>query len=175
MRALRRFSAHRLSLTFVGMLCALCLLSGAVRRAYAAPPTEGAVDGRMLFGVSGRYGGALSTDLWFNTGLLKLGGAFAVGAISEGAGYSSRVLTPVGLSLALQPSVDVSGPTAVLRGGIAAGAKKGGFSLGPWGSCALGYRFALGEGASVRVGADVWLLLGDGKGLFLAPYLGLGF
>ena len=118
---------------------------------------------------------ARRTDLWYDAGLLKLGGAFAVGAVSEGSDVSSRVLTPVGLSLALQPKRDHSGPTAVARGGIAAGAKKGGFALSPWASCALGYRFALGEGASVRLGIDTWVLFGDGKGLFVAPYVGLGF
>ena len=126
-------------------------------------------------GVQGRYGGALSADLWYGAGLLKIGGAFAAGAISKGSGFSSRVLTPVGLSLALAPLRESSGPTAVARGGIAAGVKQGGFTVGPWISCALGYRFTLGEAASLRLGLDVWSLLGSGRGLFLAPYFGLGF
>ncbi len=156
-------------------ILAACWLSVPSTVAYAAPPIVGAAEGRVLFSASSRYGGALSTDLWYDAGFLKLGGAFAVGAISEGAGKSSRVLTPVGLSLALLPAQDQSGPTALARGGVAAGAKKGGFTAGPWASCALGYRFALGEGASVRVGADMWILFGDGSGLFFAPYAGLGF
>jgi hypothetical protein len=156
-------------------LVAVCWLSMTAPPAYAVPPISGAADARMLFGLSNRYGGALSTDLWYGSGVVKAGGVFAVGALSEGGGNSSRVLTPVGLSLALQPPTDASGPTAVARGGVAAGAKKGGFSLGPWASCALGYRFALGEGASIRLGADMWMLFGDGSGLFLAPYVGLGF
>jgi len=144
-------------------------------QAHAAPPIGGAVDGRVLIGVRSRYGGALTTDLWYGAGQLKIGGAFAVGALSQGSGYSSRVLTPVGLSLAFTPPRDVSGPTAIARGGIAVGAEKGGFAVGPWASCALGYGFALGEGASFRLGADVWALFGDGQGIFIAPYLGLGF
>ncbi len=142
----------------------------------AAPPVvQGAADARVLLGGSGRYGGAFSTDLWLSAGPLQLGGAVAVGAISRGAGSSSRVLTPVGLSVALQPVQDVSGPTMLARGGLVAGANQGGFTAGPWISGALGYRFALGEGASVRVGADAWALFGRDRALFLAPYVGLGF
>lgn len=139
-----------------------------------APTIRGAADGRVLLGIRGRYGGALSTDLWYGAGLLKIGGAFSAAAISKGSGFSSRILTPVGLSLALMPPGEGSGPTAVARAGVAAGAKKGGFTATSWLSCALGYRFALGEGASVRLGTDVWLLL-RGGGLFFAPYFGLGF
>ncbi len=152
-----------------------CVATCLPSRANASPAISGALDARGLLGLSGRYGGALSTDLWYGAGLFKVGGAFAVGALSKGDGLSSRVLTPFGLSLALTPATDQSGPTAVARGGLATGAKKGGFTVGPWASCALGYRFALGEGASVRLGVDTWLLFGDGSGLFIAPYFGLGF
>ncbi len=139
-----------------------------------AATVRGAADGRVLFGIDGSYGGALSTDLWYDAGLVKIGGVFAVAAISKGSDVSSRVLTPFGLSLALLPPGEGSGPTAVGRAGVAAGAEKGGFTLDPWMSCALGYRFALGEGASIRLGTDAWLVL-RGGGLFIAPYFGLGF
>jgi len=161
-------------------LVATCAASTAAAQGTSPAPSgvsrsvRGAADGRVLLGLGGRYGGALSTDLWYGAGLLKIGGAFSAGAISKGSGFSSRVLTPVGLSLALLPSGEDSGPTAVGRGGIAPGARKGGFTVTSWLSCALGYRFALGEGASLRLGTDVWLLL-RGGGLFFAPYVGLGF
>jgi hypothetical protein len=134
------------------------------------------VDGRALIEPSGRYGGALDLDLWWGDGIFRAGLAAGVGALSAHAPASSRVFTPVGLSLTLVPRADdVSGPTAILRLGAAPGAQKGGFVLDGWASCALGYRAALGEGANVRFGLDAWLLLGPHGGLFLGPFLGLGF
>lgn len=156
------------------VVLAACALFAAP--AAAAPSVVGgAADGRLLLGLDGRYGGALSVDLWYAPGRFKVGGAFATAALSAGGGSSSRVLSPIGLSLAFEPARDESGLTLIGRGGVAPGARKGGFSVGSWASCALGYRFALGEGASVRVGAEAWGLWGPGSGVFFAPYLGLGF
>ena len=106
----------------------------------------------------------------------RVGGTFGVGALSQGDGASSRVFTPFGLSLGFMPrDDDKSGPTAILRGGGYAGAQKGGLVVGPFASCALGYRFGLGEGAHVRLGVDSWALFMHKGGLFLGPYFGLGF
>jgi hypothetical protein len=143
--------------------------------ARSAPPLHGAVDGRGLIALSQRYGGALSADLWWGEGVLKAGLGVAVGALSGHDDASSRVFTPLGLSLALGPRGEGSGPLATLRAGLLPGAEKGGLMLGGWASCAIGYRFALGEGASLRLGADGWLLLGEHGGLFWGPFLGLGF
>jgi hypothetical protein len=145
-------------------------------RAAAAPEVHGAIDGRFLLEPAGRLGGALTADLWFGSGLLKAGVAAGVGAISADGKKSSRVFTPVGLSLGLAPkALDASGPLATLRLGVAPGAEKGGFLMAFWADCALGYRFALGEGASLRLGADAWLLIGPRGGLFFGPFVGLGF
>lgn len=143
--------------------------------AHAAPAIGGAADARLLIGLDGRYGAALSADLWYAPTRLKIGGAFAAAAISSGDGLSSRIVTPVGLSLACEPARDLPGLTLAGRFGVAPGARKGGFMWGAWTSAAIGYRFALGEGASVRLGADLWGLFGNGGGLFIAPYVGLGF
>jgi hypothetical protein len=141
----------------------------------ALPPLHGAVDGRMLLGVSSRYGGALGVDLWLGEGKVRGGIALGVGALSKDSEASSRVFTPMALSLALVPPEDKHGPTAILRAGGYAGAQKGGLIGGPLLSAALGYRVTLGEGASVRFGADALWLFGHHAGLFLGPYVGLGF
>jgi hypothetical protein len=142
----------------------------------ATPEVHGAVDGRGLIETSGRYGGAVSADFWWGGGLLRAGLAAGVGAVSQRDDASSRVFTPLGLSLALMArDLEKGGPLATLRLGVAPGAEKGGFVVAGWAGCALGYRFALGEGASVRLGADAWLLFGPSGGLFLGPFLGLGF
>ncbi len=143
--------------------------------ARADPSLRGALDGRGMFELSGRKGGLITTDLWWGNSLLSFGAVLGVGALSEGNGYSSGVLTPFGLSLMLQPLRDATGPTLVVRGGGYAGAQKSGLYVAPWASAALGYRFDLGEGASVRAGVDTWLLFGQAEGIFLGPYLGLGF
>ena len=142
----------------------------------ANPEVHGAVDVRGLIEPAGRFGGAINADVWFGKSLLKAGLAGGVGAISNRSDASSRVFTPFGLSLGLAPRAqDASGPMATLRLGVAPGAQKGGFVVAGWASCALGYRFALGEGASVRLGADAWFLIGKQGGVLFGPFLGLGF
>ena len=154
-------------------LVALALFTAGV--AHAAPKLEGAVDGRLLLGVDGRYGGGLDADLWVRTGVLRVGGSFGVGALSKSDRATSRVFTPLALSLGLMPRDARSGPSAILRLGAYAGADKGGLMGGPYVAAALGYRVALGEGASVRLGVDAWALLLHDGGLFFGPYVGLGF
>lgn len=147
--------------------------------AIAASPARaelsGAVDARPLLGITGRYGGAALVDLWGMRGRMRVGGALGLGALSAGDGASSRVLTPLALSLALAPAGEASGFVATLRLGGYAGAQKGGFTGGGYGSCALGYGFSLGEGASVRLAAEISGLLGARGGVFVGPALGLGF
>jgi hypothetical protein len=163
-------------------LCALGLWAIAAS-ALALPPVHGAVDGRLLFGVSNRQGGSLGLDLWLGQRTFRLGGTVGVGAVSKDGRVTSRVFTPLGLSLGIMPRRDKSGPTALFRGGVYAGAQKSGLIWGPFASCALGYGFALGEGASLRFGLDTWAFFrhnGPGsqsysRGLFLGPYFGLGF
>jgi hypothetical protein len=154
-------------------LLVACL--GFASGARAVPRVYGAVDGRYLVGVSNRHGGAIGLDLWFGMRSFRLGGSFGVGALSKNREASSRVFTPLGLSMGIMPGADRSGPTALLRLGGYAGAQKSGLIYGPFASCALGYGFALGEGASVRLGVDGWLLMLHQGGVFVGPYFGLGF
>jgi hypothetical protein len=159
----------------LGLIAVLFLwLSAGPARADST--VHGAVDARGLIETSGRFGGAINADLWWGEGLLRAGLTAGVGAVSNRSGASSRVFTPVGLSLGIAPRAqDASGPLATLRLGVAPGAQKGGFVVAGWAGCALGYRFALGEGASVRLGADAWFLIGKQGGVFFGPFLGLGF
>jgi hypothetical protein len=150
---------------------ALLLLWGSSAQA----ELSGGVDGRALLGIDGRYGGALAADLWLTRGVVRPGAAFAIAALSKSDDASSRVVTPLAFSLAVMPSGDASGFVGIARLGGYAGAQKGGFIGGGFGSCALGYGFSLGEGASLRIAADLWGLIGKGGGLFFGPSLGLSF
>jgi hypothetical protein len=165
----RRSRRAERALGVAGVLCALAV--GAPARA----ELSGGVDGRMLFDFDGRYGGALLADLWGTRSVVRPGASFGIAALSKSADASSRVLTPLALSLAVVPSGDASGFVGVVRLGGYAGAEKSGFIVGGFGSCALGYGIALGEGASVRVAADLWGLIGRRGGLFVGPSIGLGF
>jgi hypothetical protein len=151
--------------------------------ALALPPVHGALDARLLAGLSNRQGAALGVDLWAGEGTFRLGGTVGVGAVSKDRRVTSRVFTPLGLSLGIMPRGHASGPTALFRGGVYAGAQKSGLIIGPFASSALGYRFSLGEEASFRLGVDFWAFFQHNgtdnerfrRGLFVGPYLGLGF
>ena len=136
---------------------------------------SGGVDARALLGVDGRMGGAMLVDAWGLDGRVRVGGALGLGALSGRGDKSSRVVSPLAFSLALVPPSHASGFVAVARLGGYVGGEKGGFIGGGFGSCAVGYAQSLGEGATLRMTADVWGLLGRHGGVFLGPALGLGF
>lgn len=142
---------------------------------HARAELSGAVEGHALIGIDQRYGGGLSADVWAMRGWLRPGGFFGTTALSAGHGASSRVLTPLGFSLAFMPRGERTGFLGIVRLGGYAGAQKGGFIGGGFGNCALGYGFALGEGVHMRVAAEAWGFLGHHGGLFLGPAVGLGF
>jgi hypothetical protein len=155
--------------TLVGLLLSI------VHVAPARAESAGGVDARPLIGVDGRYGGAVLAELWAMRGTLRVGGAVGLGALSGNDDASSRVLTPFALSLALMPSGEQSGFVGIARLGGYVGAEQGGFIGGGFGSCAAGYGFSLGEGASLRVLADVWGVIGKRGSVFFGPAVGLGF
>jgi hypothetical protein len=156
----------------------LALGALALALVHAAPAhaeLAGGLDARPLFGIDGRYGGGVLADLWAGRGRFRVGGAAGMAALSADGAASSRVLTPLALSFALFPSIEQSGFVGIARVGGYLGAAKGGFIGGGFGSCAVGYGFALGEGASIRVLADVWGLVGRHGSVFFGPAVGLGF
>lgn len=128
-----------------------------------------------MFGLDQRYGGALLAEFWGRRGVVRPGVAVGIGALSAGDDESSRVVTPLGFSLAVVPGLESSGFVAVARLGGYAGAEKGGFIAGGFASGAAGYAISLGEGASIRMTADVWALIGKRGGFFFGPALGFGF
>jgi hypothetical protein len=141
----------------------------------ARAEVSGAVDGRALFGLDGRYGGALMLDAWALRGRWRPGGCFGLGALSSDDDSSARLFSPLGLSLSFVPWPERSSPFLTGRVGAYFGAEKGGFLVGFYTGGALGYGLHVGEGATVRFAADVWAMVGERGGFFLGPSLGLGF
>lgn len=157
-------------------LALLVVLLLAWLAAPARAELSGAVDARALIGIDGRYGGGVMVDLWGRRGIVRPGGSFGLGALSKGEGaVSSRMMTPLALSLAIVPWPEGSSLFLIGRVGGYLGAEKGGFIGGVFAGGSLGYGISLGEGATVRLGADAWGLIGEHGGLFLGPSLGLGF
>ncbi|MDB4986486.1 MAG: hypothetical protein JWN04_1664 [Myxococcaceae bacterium] len=154
---------------------ALALLSSWICNS-ARAELSGEADGRALIGLDGRYGGALSLDLWGTRGMFRPGAAFGLGALSSNRHGSSRVFTPLALSLGFVPWGDErTGLVLVVRGGGYAGAQKGGLIAGAFASGSMGLAIALGEGASLRLAGEAWGLIGPHGGVFFGPTVGLGF
>lgn len=114
-------------------------------------------------------------ELWATRGRVRPGATFGLGALAKNDDASSRVLTPLAFSLAFMPRDERSSVFGIVRLGGYAGAEKGGFIAGGFGGATIGYRIALGEGASIMLGADGWGLIGEHGGVFLGPMVGLGF
>ncbi len=181
MSVLKRRPGGSSRITGASWAFAVWLLSGLVSgvapgAALAQPPVHGALDASALVSPEGRYGAALSLDLLWGRPLLRAGLTAGVGALSGADGQSSQVFTPLGFALTLARADDErSSPFATLRAGAAPGAEKGGLTVFGFGACAAGYRFALGEGASVRLGVHAQYLLSEHAGVSFGPLLGLGF
>jgi hypothetical protein len=158
----------RLALTTLVLACL-------ARAAPARAELSGAIDGRPLISFDQRYGGAVMIDVWASRSWLRVGAATGIGALSGNHQASSRVLTPLALSLAIIPGHDAAGFVGVLRGGGYGGGQKSGLIGGGFVSGTLGYGFSLGEGASIRVAAELWALIGSHGGLLVGPTVGLGF
>jgi hypothetical protein len=156
-------------------LIAVVLLAGLGTAAPARAELSAALDGRALIGFDQRYGGAVMLDVWAMRSWIRVGGATGLGALSANDKASSRVLTPLALSLAVIPDRDGAGFVGVLRAGGYGGGQKSGLIGGAFFSGTLGYGFSLGEGASIRLAAELWGLVGSNGGLFVGPTLGLGF
>jgi len=170
----------------VWTVCAVILASALTLVVPArADELTGAVAGQMLIGFEQRYGALAVVDVWAPLGLFRIGGATGIGALSDNDEASSRVFTPVALSLALMPERTRSGPFGVVRAGGYGGAEKAGFIGGVVVTGTAGYGFALGEEATLRVALDFLALIGvkpgsDGRsddhgGVFVGPSLGFGF
>jgi hypothetical protein len=159
--------------TKIALASALAL--AALEPAAAHAELAGAVDGRALIGLDGRDGGALSVDLWGTRSMFRPGASFGIGALSKNGHASSRVFTPLALSLGFFPRGEASGFMAVARAGGYAGAEKGGFIGGAFFSGMLGFELSLGEGANIHLAAEAVGLVGQHGGIFLGPTLGLGF
>lgn len=153
----------------------LIVLLLAALAAPARAELSGAVDGRALIGLDGRRGGAAMVDLWGLRGTWRPGGCFGLGALSGNDRASSRLVSPLGFSLAFVPWPDGSSLFVIGRLGGYLGAEKGGFIGGLFAGGALGYGLHVGEGATVRLAADLWGMVGERGGFFLGPSLGLGF
>jgi hypothetical protein len=166
---------QRLEARALSLLAALLLLAPALCSGRARAELSGAVDGRALLGIDGRDGGALSVDLWATRGMFRPGAAFGIGALSSNHDASSRVFTPLSLSLGFMPQGERTGFVAVVRAGGYAGAQKGGLIGGGFASGSLGLGIALGEGASLRLGAEACGFIGQHGGVFFGPTVGLGF
>jgi hypothetical protein len=161
--------------------CVLAL--GALVLGAAAPARaelSGSLDARALIGIDRRYGAAVMVDAWAPLGRLRLGGATGIGAVSGNDDASSRVFTPLALSLALMPESTRTGPFGVLRLGGYGGAQKSGLIAGLIATGSVGYAFSLSEEGTLRLGLDFWGLTGVGAsdrqgGFFVGPLLGFGF
>jgi len=175
-------------------VCALALgallLGVAPLRIHAQARAAGAVSLLLLVGdeqnasASGEaevdYGAGAIADLYFQTGVLRVGGALGLAAVSSPDGLRSRVYMPLAASIsALLPLGASVGLDLRVRAGLWAGATDVGLEADFFGSAGGWLTFAIGAGASVTFGLDVLLQraeLADSQhtlATYFAPGLGL--
>lgn len=117
------------------------------------------------------WGAVAIADLWADFGPLRVGGAMGVAPVTSNgaacpAGFTcdsattlSRVILPIGASVALSLHTDSHVAVDVrLRGGVWAGATDFGLAMDAWGSLGLWLGYELGERATAYVGVDLWVV-----------------
>ena len=104
------------------------------------------------------YGAGAIADLYYQTGVLRVGGALGLVAVSSPDGVRSRVYMPLAASVsALLPLGASVGLDLRVRAGLWAGATDLGLEADFFGSAGGWLTFAIGAGASISLGLDVLL------------------
>jgi len=151
----------------LGVPAALAVLLAAAP--VCADEPAGAVSGQLLF-ADEAWGGALVADVTVPVGVLRVGGALGVAAVTSDDDARSRVAMPGGLSLALVvPTGSALWLDVRARAGVWGGATNQGLTAGPWlsGGAFVGYVF--GPRVAVGVGVEAWFLGGQGDTFAASP------
>lgn len=119
------------------------------------------------------YGGMFLTDVTWPVGVLRVGGAMGLGALTSNVDAASRVFMPLTLSLGLvyRPSnlwLDLRA-----RGGLWAGVTNQGISAGPLLSFGGFIGYAFGPTVAFGPTIDALFVFGHGDTIAIAPGLSL--
>jgi hypothetical protein len=142
--------------------------------AVADGEAHGGIAAQALVDFDQRYGAALVADALWQLGPVRLGGSFAVGALSNSDQRDSNVLSAIGPAL-WWGAPGVGGPYGILRLGATLGAANGSFDPGVWGAPGLGYAFGLGGEAVLQLELQGWVIHDGELALAVAPGIGLGW
>ena len=151
----------------------LLLALPAIARA-EGPFDAGALSARVLVEPHGRVGGGLLADLLAPVGMLRLGFATGVTAITSD-NSDGRVYVPLLLSGALVLGHEGLSLSLRLRGGAWAGALKSGLAAGAMLMGGAHLRYGADERVTFTLGVDVvreWL---HGDRTFIAPSVGVAW
>ncbi len=164
-------SAVRRGLSLGLAVAALVVVSPSMARAGS---DGGALTGYMLVGnsKSPELGSAALIDLWFVDGALQVGGVAGVGFLG-GDSDESRILAPVGASIAVSAQPSPVGFSLRLRAGGWAGAMDQGFAGGGWLAAGFHIEYALDPRVALSAGMDAWFLFGHGDATAFAPGVSL--
>ena len=160
-----------------GLAALALLLTGAwaPETAHAEVEPAGALTSSLLL-AEDSWGGALLADVTAPIGVLRVGGAIGIGALTSDDDARSRVYMPLAVSLGLVARTGVGLWLDLrARAGAWAGATNQGLAAGFW-LAAGGYlAYALGPGVAIGAGLEGRFLLGHGDTIAIAPGLTLAW
>jgi hypothetical protein len=132
--------------------------AGAVSLVLLVGDERSAPDGRSATSGSERadYGAGAIADLFYELGVLRVGGALGVAAASSADGVRSRVYMPLAASASLFWRGESVGFDVRARIGAWAGATDAGLDADFFASVGAWLSFPLGGRASLGVGLDAW-------------------
>lgn len=157
------------------------VLSGAIAVAAVAlaVPIARAEPLRLSGAATGSYlahegggGAGLVLDLGAAFGAVRVGGFTGVAALL-GQESNTRVFLPLGPAIAVRLGAGAVNASLGLRAGIWGGATDAGLAAGGLFGAGARFGYRLGRGASVTVGVDGWLMVGQGARWVIAPGVGL--
>lgn len=144
----------------------------AVGSAHAQPRPSGALAaGPLLRGAD--VGLSSLVDLWYRAGVVHVGGAMGVGAVTSDDDDETRIFMPVGVSAAIVLAGERAGGSLRARLGTWAGATNQGIRAGLWVAVGAHFEYALDAHVALAAGLDLWLLFAHGDATLLSPGVGL--
>lgn len=154
-------------------LLALALATSALAAPAVAQAEDGVIGGSIagqLIIADGDLGGGAMIDLWVPFGPLRIGGFLGANITPSDRDNHNRIAMPAGALIGLTADLNGFYLSVLARGGLWAGStQETKLTAGGLVGGAAFFDIHIGQGSTIGIGADAWVMLGAGETWAVVP------